>query len=193
MSKNDVLITLIKEVVKNEVKRQVKEEVAKLIKSGAVSLNTDKKSASLMELTTPIKTEKLVKDSIQSKNNKEKAPFQGQRASSMACVDIKRAKTCKTNPKCFYDYIDFMANAYVITQIHNYDIHQKNIYSLGTEKIIQYAYFIKFFNKLFILSLPTSVFFMYSFITIIFINFPIHIIWDVYDYQFCIWFVCFFS
>ena len=75
MSKNDVLITLIKEVVKNEVKRQVKEEVAKLIKSGAVSLNTDKKSASLMELTTPTKTEKLVKDSAQSKNNKEKKIF----------------------------------------------------------------------------------------------------------------------
>jgi len=42
--KSDILVSLIKEVVKNEVKAQVKEEVAKLIKSGAVTLNTQKKS-----------------------------------------------------------------------------------------------------------------------------------------------------
>ncbi len=42
--KSDILLTLIKEVVKNEVKQQVKEEVAKLIKSGAVTLNSQKKS-----------------------------------------------------------------------------------------------------------------------------------------------------
>ena len=41
--KSDILVSLIKEVVKNEVKAQVKEEVAKLIKSGAVTLNTQKK------------------------------------------------------------------------------------------------------------------------------------------------------
>jgi len=41
--KSDILLTLIKEVVKNEVKAQVKEEVAKLIKSGAVTLNSQKK------------------------------------------------------------------------------------------------------------------------------------------------------
>ena len=35
--KSDILVSLIKEVVKNEVKAQVKEEVAKLIKSGAVN------------------------------------------------------------------------------------------------------------------------------------------------------------
>ena len=39
MSKSDVLISLIKEVVKNEVKQQVKEEVSRLIKSGAISVN----------------------------------------------------------------------------------------------------------------------------------------------------------
>jgi hypothetical protein len=42
--KSDILVSLIKEVVKNEVKAQVKEEVAKLIKSGAVTLNTQRKS-----------------------------------------------------------------------------------------------------------------------------------------------------
>ena len=51
--KSDILVSLIKEVVKNEVKAQVKEEVAKLIKSGAVTLNTQKKSStpSLREMT----------------------------------------------------------------------------------------------------------------------------------------------
>ena len=50
--KSDILVSLIKEVVKNEVKAQVKEEVAKLIKSGAVTLNTQRKSTpSLAELT----------------------------------------------------------------------------------------------------------------------------------------------
>jgi len=50
--KSDILLTLIKEVVKNEVKQQVKEEVAKLIKSGAVTLNSQKKTTmSLKEMT----------------------------------------------------------------------------------------------------------------------------------------------
>ncbi len=43
MSKSDVLISLIKEVVKNEVKQQVKEEVAKLIKSGVLVPAINKK------------------------------------------------------------------------------------------------------------------------------------------------------
>jgi hypothetical protein len=50
--KSEILVTLIKEVVKNEVKQQVKEELVKLIKSGAVTLNSQKKSTpSLAELT----------------------------------------------------------------------------------------------------------------------------------------------
>ena len=50
--KSDILVSLIKEVVKNEVKTQVKEELIKLIKSGAVTLNTQKKATpSLAELT----------------------------------------------------------------------------------------------------------------------------------------------
>lgn len=46
-----LLVGLIKEVVKNEVKQQVKEELTKLIKSGVVTLNKEKKQASLMEMT----------------------------------------------------------------------------------------------------------------------------------------------
>jgi hypothetical protein len=48
-----LLVGLIKEVVKNEVKQQVKEELAKLIKSGAVTLNSQKKvsTPSLREMT----------------------------------------------------------------------------------------------------------------------------------------------
>jgi hypothetical protein len=50
--KSEILLTLIKEVVKNEVKQQVKEELTKLIKSGAVTLNSQKKTTpSLAELT----------------------------------------------------------------------------------------------------------------------------------------------
>ena len=48
-----LLVGLIKEVVKNEVKQQVKEELTKLIKSGAVTLNSQKKTStpSLREMT----------------------------------------------------------------------------------------------------------------------------------------------
>ena len=53
-----LLVGLIKEVVKNEVKEQVKEELAKLIKSGAVTLNSQRKTTSptlreVSESTTP--------------------------------------------------------------------------------------------------------------------------------------------
>ena len=48
-----LLVGLIKEVVKNEVKQQVKEELAKLIKSGAVTLNSQRKPSAptLREMT----------------------------------------------------------------------------------------------------------------------------------------------
>lgn len=60
-----LLVGLIKEVVKNEVKQQVKEELAKLIKSGAVTLNKERKQPSLMEMTevnttSPIKKQTVV-------------------------------------------------------------------------------------------------------------------------------------
>lgn len=60
-----LLVGLIKEVVKNEVKQQVKEELAKLIKSGAVTLNKERKQSSLMEMTevnttTPIRKQTVI-------------------------------------------------------------------------------------------------------------------------------------
>ena len=56
-----LLVGLIKEVVKNEVKQQVKEELTKLIKSGAVTLNKERKQPSLMEMTEvkPVQKEKI--------------------------------------------------------------------------------------------------------------------------------------
>lgn len=54
--KSDILLTLIREVVKNEVKQQVKEEIAKLIKSGKVVLNNNngvQKVKSLSEVYKP--------------------------------------------------------------------------------------------------------------------------------------------
>jgi hypothetical protein len=56
--KSDVIVSLIKEIVKNEVKQQVKEEIVKLVKSGAVTLTSQKKTTSLAgltETTTPIR------------------------------------------------------------------------------------------------------------------------------------------
>ena len=64
--KSDILVSLIKEVVKNEVKTQVKEELVKLIKSGAITLNTQKKTTTptLRELTevntAPIKRQQPI-------------------------------------------------------------------------------------------------------------------------------------
>ena len=61
-----LLVGLIKEVVKNEVKQQVKEELTKLIKSGAVTLNSQKKPStpSLREMTevtpTPVKKQQPI-------------------------------------------------------------------------------------------------------------------------------------
>ena len=63
--KSDILVTLIKEVVKNEVKQQVKEELVKLIKSGAVTLNSQKKSTpSLAELTEVNTTAPIRKQTV---------------------------------------------------------------------------------------------------------------------------------
>jgi len=60
--KSDILVSLIKEVVKNEVKNQVKEELAKLIKSGAVTLNSKKQSTTpTLKDLTEVKTQHAVK------------------------------------------------------------------------------------------------------------------------------------
>lgn len=51
--KSDVIVSLIKEIVKNEVKQQVKEEIVRLVKSGAVTINSQNKTntSSLVALT----------------------------------------------------------------------------------------------------------------------------------------------
>jgi hypothetical protein len=52
--KSDILLTLIKEVVKSEVKQQVKEEISKMIKSGKLMLNNKgvQKTSPLSEIRT---------------------------------------------------------------------------------------------------------------------------------------------
>lgn len=62
MSKSDVLLGLIKEVVKNEVKQQVKEEIIRLVKSGAISLNNKQKT------TTPSLKEAIEIDPFEKAN-----------------------------------------------------------------------------------------------------------------------------
>ena len=68
-----LLVGLIKEVVKNEVKQQVKEELAKLIKSGAVTLNKERKQTSLMQMTEvaskPIKKQQPIQQPVKQFTN----------------------------------------------------------------------------------------------------------------------------
>jgi hypothetical protein len=64
MSKSDVLITLIKEVVKNEVKQQVKEEVAKLIKSGVLVPAINKKSNTNETIKSSVKKQTASSPSV---------------------------------------------------------------------------------------------------------------------------------
>jgi hypothetical protein len=79
--KSDILLTLIKEVVKNEVKLQVKEELVKLIKSGAVTLNSQKKPStpSLREMTevtpTPVKRQQPIQQTQQPQREFSKDPM----------------------------------------------------------------------------------------------------------------------
>ena len=79
--KSEILLTLIKEVVKNEVKLQVKEELVKLIKSGAVTLNSQKKSStpSLREMTevtpTPVKRQQPIQQPLKPQREFSKDPM----------------------------------------------------------------------------------------------------------------------
>ena len=77
--KSEILLTLIKEVVKNEVKLQVKEELVKLIKSGAVTLNSQKKPStpSLREMTetTPVKRQQPVQQTQRLQREFSKDPM----------------------------------------------------------------------------------------------------------------------
>lgn len=61
-TKSDVLLGLIKEVVKNEVKQQLKEELFKLAKSGAITINKQNKP------TTP-----TLKEAVQMEDPFERA------------------------------------------------------------------------------------------------------------------------
>ena len=56
MVKSDVLLGLIKEVVKNEVKQQLKEEIVKLVKSGAITI-TNKQNSNKSSLRESIKVD----------------------------------------------------------------------------------------------------------------------------------------
>lgn len=79
--KSEILLTLIKEVVKNEVKQQVKEELAKLIKSGTVTLNSQKKTStpSLRDLTEvtskPVVKQQPIQQRPQSQREFSKDPM----------------------------------------------------------------------------------------------------------------------
>ena len=79
--KSEILLTLIKEVVKNEVKLQVKEELVKLIKSGAVTLNSQKKPStpSLREMTevtpTPVKRQQTIQQTQRPQKEFSKDPM----------------------------------------------------------------------------------------------------------------------
>jgi len=79
--KSEILLTLIKEVVKNEVKLQVKEELVKLIKSGAVTLNSQTKSStpSLREMTevtpTPVKKQQPIQQTQKPQREFSKDPM----------------------------------------------------------------------------------------------------------------------
>lgn len=65
--KSEILVTLIKEVVKNEVKQQVLQELAKLVKSGAVTLNSQPKKTtpSLREMTEVVSNPVVNRQPIQ--------------------------------------------------------------------------------------------------------------------------------
>ncbi len=72
-----LLVGLIKEVVKSEVKQQVKEELAKLIKSGAVTLNSQRKPStpSLREMTEVAPTPVRKQQSVQQQRTQTKKEF----------------------------------------------------------------------------------------------------------------------
>lgn len=72
--KSDILVGLIKEVVKTEVKHQVKEELIKLIKSGIVTVNKEvpkKKEPSLKNITEMV-TNNIKPEYKNQKSNKIK-------------------------------------------------------------------------------------------------------------------------
>lgn len=75
--KSEILVTLIKEVVKNEVKQQVLQELAKLVKSGAVTLNSQPKKTipSLKEMTEVVNKPVVNRHPIQQQKPQIKKEF----------------------------------------------------------------------------------------------------------------------
>lgn len=79
MSKSDVLLGLIKEVVKNEVKQQVKEEIVRLVKSGAITLNSSKPKTTTPSLKEAIEVDPFEKANQALQNSRKVTPTQPQR------------------------------------------------------------------------------------------------------------------
>jgi hypothetical protein len=76
MSKSDVLLGLIKEVVKNEVKQQVKEEIVRLVKSGAITLNSSKPKTTTPSLKEAINVDPFEKANQALQNSRKVTPTQ---------------------------------------------------------------------------------------------------------------------
>ena len=87
--KSDILLTLIKEVVKSEVKQQVKEEIAKMIKSGKITLNNNngvQKISPLSEMYAPkpkqpqskVQVKEITKNPILNEILSQTTPFTAQ-------------------------------------------------------------------------------------------------------------------
>lgn len=79
MSKSDVLLGLIKEVVKNEVKQQVKEEIVRLVKSGAITLNSSKPKTTTPSLKEAIEIDPFEKANQALQNSRKVTPQQPQK------------------------------------------------------------------------------------------------------------------
>jgi hypothetical protein len=76
MSKSDVLLGLIKEVVKNEVKQQVKEEIVRLVRSGAITLNSSKSKPTTPSLKEAINVDPFEKANQALQNSRKVTPTQ---------------------------------------------------------------------------------------------------------------------
>jgi len=79
MSKSDVLLGLIKEVVKNEVKQQVKEEIVRLVKSGAITLNSPKPKPAKPSLKESIEIDPFEKANQALQNSRKVTPKQSKK------------------------------------------------------------------------------------------------------------------
>lgn len=94
MSKSDVLLGLIKEVVKNEVKQQLKEELYRLAKSGAITITGTKKPI----ITTPTLKEAIKVDDPFEKANRVLASSRTAVKPSPPIVVPKAVRAYSSNP-----------------------------------------------------------------------------------------------